>query len=159
MALRRENEIRSDKLVQHLTDGNERDYWREARKRRSRTRYYPNMVDDVIGEKDIVQLFSDKYQNLYNSVSYDSNEMQNIILEINSKIDLISSCCSHGNHDISVTDVLDAVAHLNSAKIDGSTNIMSDHIIHGSDRLCVYVSLLFTMMLKLGMSPEAWHVP
>ncbi len=32
--------------------------------------YYPNRVDNVQGECEISNLFADKFQNLYNGVSY-----------------------------------------------------------------------------------------
>ena len=38
----------------------------------------------MVGDDEIAQLFSDKYNHLYNSVSYDVDEMNSTIAEIKS---------------------------------------------------------------------------
>ena len=40
----------------------------------------------MVGDEEIAQLFSDKYNHLYNSVSYDVDEMNVINTEINKQI-------------------------------------------------------------------------
>ncbi len=47
-----------------------------------------------------------------------------------------------------------AVNKLRQGKGDGSTEVLSDHIINASGKLKVYLSLLFTSMLRHGISPE-----
>ena len=38
----------------------------------------------MVGDDEIAQLFSDKYNHLYNSVSYDVDEMNSTVAEIKS---------------------------------------------------------------------------
>ena len=53
-----------------------------------------------------------------------------------------------------VSDVLDAVKHLKRGKHDGNIGYFSDHIINGSPRLYVQLSLLFSSMLSHGYVPK-----
>ena len=46
----------------------------------------PSSVDGVVGYDEIAQLFSDKYNHIYNSVSYDVDEINGIGAEINRHI-------------------------------------------------------------------------
>ena len=57
-------------------------------------------------------------------------------------------------HTILVSDVLDAVKHLKRGKHDGNIGYFSDHIINGSPRLYVQLSLLFSSMLSHGYVPK-----
>ncbi len=63
------------------------------------------------------------------------------------------SNCIHGNHSITFTKCHDAMKKLKQSKSDGCTGILSDHIIHASDKLTCYLAQLFTTMLHHGTSP------
>ena len=56
---------------------------------------------------------------------------------------------------ITVTDVMNAIAHLKSGKSDGSKGLFSDHFIHGTHRFYVILSILVTSMLSHGFSPNS----
>ena len=73
---------------------------------------------------DIVNIFSDKYMELYNSVSYDTSEIKSIESFVLSRI--FNSSCS--DYIITVTDVMNAIAHLKSGKSNGSEGLFSDHL-------------------------------
>ena len=49
-----------------------------------------NVVDDTHGDKDITNTFANKYKHLYNSVSYDVNDMNVVRNELEKNI--ASSC-------------------------------------------------------------------
>ena len=65
---------------------------------------------------NIANIFSDKYMELYNSVPYDTSEMKSIESSALSRI--LNSSCS--DYIITVTGVMNAIAHLKSGKSDGS---------------------------------------
>ncbi len=75
---------------------------------------------------------------------------------MNTSIGNIYECnkCKHVPHSIYVNDVSNAVNKLRQGKGDGSTEGLSDHIITASEKLKVYLSLLFTSMLRHDMSHE-----
>ena len=50
------------------------DFWRQAKKFRKHNVNYPNDVDGVEGKQAIANLFADKYEQLYNIVSYDQDD-------------------------------------------------------------------------------------
>ena len=101
----------------------------EVKKLKSKGSSVPNIVGDAHGSEAIGNLFSPKYGTLYNSVSYDINEMNNLKSDTNARI--VANCCHDGNivndncehghlHNISRVDVRNAVLHLNTFKQDGN---------------------------------------
>ena len=60
----------------------------------------------MVGDEEIAQLFSDKYNHFYNSVSYDVDEMNVINTEINKQIK------EYIAYDISVDEVMEGVQRL-----------------------------------------------
>ena len=83
---------------------------------------------------------------LYNSVPYNIEEN-------------IHNLCSKGqcycDHSFNVADILCAVTKLKCNKSDGWLGHSTDHIINGTNKLCVYLRLLFTGMLRHGYIPNA----
>ena len=110
-------------------------------------------MDGCNDNDDIANIFSDKYMELYNSVPYDTSEIKSIESSVLSRI--LNSSCSDYITCITVTDVMNAIAHLKSGKSDGSEGLYSDHFIHGTHRVYVILSILFTAMLSHGFSPNS----
>ena len=104
---------------------------------KGRSRKSACIIDGVNGDKDIADLFSDKYNTLYNSVSFDNDDM----LCIRSTIDhrLQNTRCS--GYVITPTDVRIAVDHLKSGKEDDFERLCSDHFINGTKRLYMFYLL------------------
>ena len=88
---------------------------------------------------------------LYNSVPYDTEEMKRIESEVLSRVQRGSD----NNYCITVQDVLNAVTHLKLGKSDGSEGLFSDHFINGTRKLYVFLSILFTLFLCHGFSPDS----
>lgn len=156
MVIKHECEVRCNKMAEALIQGKPKCFWSEVKKCRPRRSVVPNTVDGVQGENAIADVFARKFENLYNSVPYDCDEMNVLLRDINESMSTRCECnhCVHGNHCINVNDVLSAVKKLQGSKSDGSTEVMSDHIINAGKKLSVYLSLLFTSMLHHGMSPQ-----
>ncbi len=106
--------------------------------------------------QNITNVFEGKFDRLYNSVSYNVDDMN--ILKNDIKSDVSNKCecsnCIHGNHSITLKNCHDAIKKLKQSKSDGCSCILSDHIIHASDKLTCYLALLFTPMLSYGTSPD-----
>ena len=82
-------------------------------------------MDTVVGDKNITELFGYKYDELYNSVSYDKDEFLTLQKENDCNIELY--CIDNVNHkssnhihtnDITVEHVTNAITHLKSEKND-----------------------------------------
>ena len=56
---------------------------------------------------------------------------------------------------ITPIDVRIAVDHLKSGKWDGFEGLCSDHFINGTKRLYVFLSLIFTLFLSHGVTPDS----
>ena len=115
------------------------------------------MVDNMTNDSDIANLFSDKYKNLYNSVSYDDCEMQKLRDEINSRIESLSceENCKSPVH-VSVESVQFATDHLKQGKHDGELGYYSEHVSRGTPTLQIHLSLLLTAMLRHGYAPDSF---
>ena len=50
---------------------------------------------------------------------------------------------------------MNAVTHLKAYKSDGSEGLSSDPFIHGNRKLYVLLSILFTLFLRHGFSPNS----
>ena len=66
--------------------------------------------------------------------------------------------CHYPEHSINIGDVVTAVNKLKHGKHDGSTGHFSDHIIKGSRRLHILLSLFFNSLLSHGYVPEQFLI-
>ena len=151
------DDVTAIKLAENLVLNKSKDFWQEVRKMKGVKAHLANTVDDITGEDNICDLFSEKYETLLNSVSYNVDEMSCILNSIDNNI--MSSCCNnscHSNHVICTSEVIDAIKELKPNKSDGNEGCQSDHLIHGTCRLHVLLSQLFTCMLKHGYAPESF---
>ncbi len=157
LVILREGEVRSDKMAQSIFHNCTGTFWREAKKINPKKVFYPNKVDEEIGVQNITNVFGGKFDKLYNSVSYNFDDMDILKKDIISAVSNKCECsnCIHGNHSIAFKNGYDAVKKLKQSKSDGCTGILSDHIIHASDKLTCYLALLITAMLHHGTSPDS----
>ena len=155
MVMRCEGQIKSDKMAEALRDESVGSFWKKVKELRPKKVYYPSKVDDVADDIGITQVFAQKFNDLYNSVSYDNDDMASLKNDINRAVDEKCLCnCPQGNHCIIYQECLEAIRKLKNSKSDGCTGILSDHIIHAGDKLACYLALLFTAMLRHGSSPD-----
>ena len=151
--------IQSEKLAQYLISNSNKNFWNSIKRTKQHHLNLPNNIDGVTGSAEISDVFADKYYKLYNSVSYDNNEMFSVLHDINDR--LSRSCCTdtcYSTHNIDVCEVEAAVKSLKSGKSDGIYDQKSNHIINGPKILFVWLSLLFNVMLKHGIVPSSFLV-
>ena len=142
--------IRNYKMADAISMNNDRVLWDEVRKMTKTSNNLPNAMDEVNGTDEIASLFADKYDALYNSVSYNINEMNRLENEIKSHIDI---GCSKHIHNIHVQEVKDGISKLKLGKKE-ENGLFSNHFIHGSNRLIVVITLLFNSMHIHGIAPD-----
>ena len=83
------------------------------------------------------RFFAKKYQDIYTSVSYDSNCMNDIFCELD---DLLAVAGYNEHCIITSCNVLDAICKLNYGKGDGNGGLTTDHFREGGVDLAVYSS-------------------
>ena len=145
-----ESDIRMDKMAEAISNNNHRDLYVEVNKIKGRNNKTVPCVDGCCDDETIANNFSDKYNNLYNSVPYDKNEMDDIKKCISSLI--ANETCKYS---VTVDDVIKSVSHLKRGKASGEEDIYSDHVINAPHLLYVFLTLLFNAMLIHGMSPDS----
>ena len=103
------------RFASSVTNNRSRDVWQEVKRIRRKCNNVSNVVDGVSNADDIAELFAEKYSTLYNSVSYDVNDMSDIRSELNEFIECVTS-----DHAATGIDVLCAIKQLKAGKSDGS---------------------------------------
>ncbi len=101
---------------------------------------------------------TDKCPNLYNCVCYKKKEDIYVLLNnINGLAIIKCECsgqCMHDIHSIIAEEMGSAIEKLKPGKKDGSTDVVSHHIINASQYLNVHIATLFTIILRHGLSPD-----
>ena len=116
----------------------------------------PSNIDGETDDSDIAELFAQKFSRLYNSVPYDTNEMDALKAKLYKGIQsgcMMAKCKDHCS-SIAVSDVTGVINLLKSGKRDDHKDLYTDNVIHGPHLLYVYISLLFTSMLCHGYAAE-----
>jgi len=153
--LRHQDELSSMKMADGILNNRSRDLWSEVKKKTHSRSLIPSIVDGVDEDDEIGELFCTKFEELYNCVSYNEEEMAELKDSVSR---LVSSKCRSGScycdHSVSVRSVIDAVRRLKSGKSGGQGKPSSEHVIHAPRSLAVHLSLLFTMMLSHAFAPS-----
>ena len=140
-------ELQKQKLAE--TDTNSSQLWSELKKINPSHRISTLKIDNAVGKVEIAELLAEKYKYLYSSVPTTESELP----EINSTI----------KHHITNVDVYVVITphiietctkRLKRGKDDGNHGFKSDHIINGSKKLVLYLSLLFRTMIVHGYNPS-----
>ena len=156
--LKKEKEVKCDRMANALVCKNVNAFWNEVKKfNKIAKNTYAGSVDGVQGKERIANVLCDKFESLYSSVGYDVSAMMELEKRIESDISAKCSCseCDHASHNISEGEVLSAISRLKFSKRDDVSGIMSDHIIHAKNVVSKHLALMFTAMIIHGYSPEA----
>ena len=139
-------------MADSLNSDDSRDLWSESKKINSMGKPCPSSVDGKTGDANIATVFADNCRTLYNSVSFDPDEMSRLESELSSRVR--SCCCSsscHGSHTFNVPDVRRAIGFFKGGKRDGV--LSTDHVINAGPDFAAHFSLLCSIMISHGYSP------
>ena len=133
-----------------IVNNRNRDFWSEIKRiKRSIMSTCSSIVDDISSPEDISNYFASKYQELYTSVSFDEDEINQIRLDVNSNIAGIDFNCIIGYADIKA-----AVMKLKAGKNDGNLGLSSDYFIHDCNELSVHIAFLNSGLIVHGFAPN-----
>ena len=158
--IRNSEQIKCEKIARNLSENKHKIFWAEVKKYNNHSRSSPGIVDGFQGKEAIAKVFANKFEELYNIVGYDDDELAQLSDTINCLVHercCGGSCsdeCSQNTHEIGISEVEDAIAKLSLSKSDDISDLLSDHIIHGKYVISRPLSVLFTAMLWHGFSPE-----
>ena len=151
--------VASEKLAESLENDSPKEFWKNIKKNSRNKTHLPCKVDDKHNHKDISDIFKDRFDELFNSVSYSNYEMNSLKGEINNSI--INTCVVNENSRNFMFDpenISKAISKLKAGKQDGSVPLTSDNIIYSTDVLNGHLALLFSVMVKHGFSPDGMLV-
>ena len=113
-------------------------------------------MDSVTGSENINSLFTEKFKDLYNSVGFDTDQLDQLMSTINKRIQDYRSSDDQNlnvNYKVTVNDVHNAILEIKSNKKE-ENGLNTNHFKAASHRLHVLLSLLFNSMLIHGVAPE-----
>ena len=142
--------IRNNKMGEAISNNKDRVLWDEVKKMSKTSNNLPTTIDEKNEVEEISNIFAEKYDILYNSVSYNLNDLNRLTIDIARGID---NSCINRFQTISVKQVKDALFKLKLDKKE-ENGLFSNHFIYGSDRLIVMITLLFNSMLVHGIAPD-----
>ena len=153
--VRNQERLVAERMADKLCFDANRDFWAEVKKVRSNNaNSCTNVIDDVAGEEDICKLFASKYEDLYQSVSFNEADMERLLHDADNRMNSVcdSKLC-YSDHSISFDSVKKAVAKLKCGKPDSDSELSSDHYVNAPDELFVHLSLLLSCMLQHQKAP------
>jgi hypothetical protein len=153
-AKRDSNITSANNLASAMLSNKTNNFWTEIKKHKNKNKCNknPSQLDDTFGDSSIANLLADKFDALFHSVSYSAHEMAAFKLDLAKNIE--DQTLGISKTSISVDDACKAIGNIKFKKSEGCSGMMSDHIKYGTNKLYVYVSLLFTSMLNHGFSPK-----
>ena len=99
-----------------LLGNKNRDLWKEVGKGTKNNAMLPNMVDEVAGGENSYKLFATKFDDLYNSVAYNEEDIASLLQNIRSKVD---AQCNDSENIVTIDDVLNGINYVKSNICDG----------------------------------------
>ena len=103
-------------------------------------------VEGLSDARDIANMFASKYENIYNSVPYDQNDIQN---ELTSRIKMQNSLDSIGKNDVAA-----AIRELKYNKNDGDKRLSTNQLKFAGDDLRLHLSRLLSCIVMHGSVPD-----
>ena len=113
------------------------------------------LLTQSVGNKDICELFAEKYETLYNLVPYNDTEMGELLIQVDNSIkNKFRSAADKVFDKITVNTITKGISALKKDKTDIDAGHSTNHLIHGDHMLNVLLSLLFNSMLNHGVVPN-----
>ena len=116
-----------------------------------------SIVDGQTDVNSIATLFAAKYRDLYSSVSYNKNEMQRIVDDVNNSLK-DESLSTATDYIIHIQDVKSAITRLKPHKNDGGSSLSTDHLINAGNDCLTHIVCLLTAISVHGAAPDSFNL-
>ena len=148
--IKREQQLKAEKLAASYIDSRSSDFWGHLAKIRGTGKNPSSSVYGISDNKGVANLFTEYYNETYNSVGFDEEEIQ-LLYHV---CENVSSCASTDHrHRINHASVSHSIHTLNGGRNDGFYGLTSDFILNGTDLLCQHLPNFFSLMLFHCISP------
>jgi hypothetical protein len=145
-----ESDIVRQRFAEAVLENDNRAFWNEAKKLTNSHRSVSSSVDGQTNPADIAHAFAEKYESLYNDVSFSPAEMQQLRAELDNQL----SDDPMDDVIISADEVARAIAHLKWHKRDGYKGLSTNHLKHASPSIHQHLAHLFNGMIRHGSVPD-----
>ena len=125
---------------------NSKDFWKEIYKKDLVSKSFSNTIDQAVGSEQVSEIFLTKYKTLFTSLPTCDTDLEplHVVIHVNVEPDNII------NFDI----IKRCIKKIKPHRDDGNHGFKSDHIINGSNKLLLLLSIMFNAMLTHGFNPE-----
>ncbi len=145
-----EKQLRKVRMLENVMQNRHRDFWDETKKMNPCKKNNPPHIDGHTEPQAIAQLFADKYENLYNSVPSESENID----EIKSRLDYLIETGDPNDAIVDTNCLIKAVKRLKMKKSDGNKRLWSNHIIKAHESLFPLLADVITGMFIHGCTPD-----
>lgn len=144
---RDERSIVRQRFAAAIICNSQRDLWSEVRRMNGKHSAHASTIDGQSCPNSISRMFADKYEKLYNSVAYDTLEMDAIRQVVDERVSLAGY-----TDDCMVThaDVTAAISLLKHNKNDGGRGLSTNHFKFACAEFATHTALLFSGLLTHG---------
>ena len=151
-------------MAEAISCNKSRDLWKEVNTMIQARQELPSVIDGQVGNENIANIFFEKSKNLFNTVGFTPQSIQELKQKIDRKLE--SNCMLTKNklnlgsptdkhlHNLSVNDLKNAIEDLKKDKKD-ETGLCTNHLKHGTHKLNIVLTLLFNAMLRHGVAPDS----
>ena len=148
---RDEADIVKHRFAQAVCSDCSRDFWTETRKITAKRVNPASCVDGYLSPQSISDHFANKYQDLYNCVSFDADDMNDISKMLENSISELGYSV---DYVITASDVVAAICKLKRNKNDGGAGLSTNHLKHATPELFFHISCLFSGIVVHGSVPN-----
>ena len=131
------------KIISSLLNIKVTDFWKQINRSKTNNVSLPYQMDGVKADKDINNLFTEKYETLFNSISYDTSDMERLKQLITPEVESYSSDGNCNKYQmINTQQVIKAVKKLKRHKHDGNTELYTNHFKSAQVKPFIELTLL-----------------
>ncbi len=107
-------------------------------------------MDGKYNNKNIAELFHNKYEHLFNLVPSDESKINNIKDFIEENV----IQCNHSDFIVTEEEISKAIHELKNGKSDGDKGLISDHVKLAPRRFTTLLSILLSTARRHGYMPD-----
>ncbi len=127
----------------------DRQFHQEVKKVKQVNKTVPSSMDGITDANGIAEHFSDKYNSLFNSCTYEDGLFAEVMDQLN------QSMCDDDNRVVyEPRDISDAIKCLKNSKQDGVYSLMTDNFIHASTCLSDHLCMFYNSCIRHGLVPK-----
>ena len=141
-----ENNLRREAIAKKYSEKNPKALWGEVSKINNCRVPLPTSIEDASGSDNIIKLWKNHFQNLFNCL----NSTRTIVNNVNNLTNYDFNALK-----VTIDDIQNAIKRLDNNKTCGSDEIYAEHLKYSSEKLYPLLSICFTSLFVHGYLPDS----